>query len=386
MASAIDIDVAVVGLGTMGAMAAWRLSETHGGRVVGFEQFGLGHGHGAAAGESRLIRLAYHEGPDYVPLLKRARDLWVELGVKAGREILLPSGVLSVGAESTRPMQGVLASVHEHELSHELLTTQELAARYPQHRQVDDEIGVLDLGGGVLRSELGIASALRLAKANGAELHAHDQVFSVTEVDGGVEIIAASGRYLARKAVVTSGVWTDRLLPETAASLTYKPLVLTWFLPERPEEFVPEVFPAFIRDTVAGTHLFGMPVMDGVSVKAGFADEWGEIAGYDALERWRSEVDLRRVSAEVASLIPGLGDTVMRHSVHMDAYTPDRRAMIGDPTGGGNIVVAAGFSGHGFKLAPVVGQTLTDMVVGKPAGLDVSRFAPDRFLAETARC
>ena len=65
-------DVAIVGLGSMGSMAAWQLA-ARGAKVLGFEQFAPGHDRSAHGGESRIVRTTYQEGPAYVPLLQEAQ-------------------------------------------------------------------------------------------------------------------------------------------------------------------------------------------------------------------------------------------------------------------------------------------------------------------------
>src|SRR5699024_4298725 len=146
--------IAVVGLGSTGSMALWHLSRTPGIEAIGFEQFGIGHGYGAYTGESRLFRMAYHEGTTYVPLLRRARELWLQLGAAAGRQLIHNFVVLSTGKEDTPAFRSLLAYVQEHDLPHERVTAQQLRDRYPGMNTRDDEAGVLDLQGGALRPEL----------------------------------------------------------------------------------------------------------------------------------------------------------------------------------------------------------------------------------------
>jgi sarcosine oxidase len=370
-----DADVAVVGLGAMGSMAAWQLAQA-GAEVVGFEQYGLAHDRGAIGGESRLFRMAYHEGAEYVPLLRRARELWGELAGAAGRPLFTPTGVLSLGLPNLPQLVNVRASVEEHGLDHEILDADALAARYPQHRMADGEIGVLDLGGGVLRPEIAVLSALQQARAHGARLHDRTPVRRLEAGDDDVAVVTDDGVTRVRRVVVTAGPWTADLVP--TAAVTVRPVVLTWFVPDRLEDYLPDRFPAFIRDT-DDLHVYGVPALDGASVKVAVGDVWGDIPSPRELTRDLDEQALRPISDAVARLLPGLYPDPMRFGVWMEGYTPDRTALVGPLPQSPSIVVLGGFSGHGFKMAPVFGQIARDLALDGATSFDLARMDPTRF-------
>ncbi|WP_262701711.1 MULTISPECIES: N-methyl-L-tryptophan oxidase [Streptomyces] len=374
----VDADTAVVGLGAMGSMAAWQLARA-GASVIGFEQYGLAHDRGASGGESRLFRMAYHEGPAYVPLLRGARELWRELSEQSGLPLFLPTGCLSIGLPDIAPMRNVRASVEEHGLEYEYLDPGELAARYPQHRAEDGEIGILDVQGAVLRPELAVLAANQQARRHGARLLERTRVDSVRFEDDRVRISAGGTEYAVRTVVLAAGPWAGSLVPSLDGHLTVRPLVLTWFAPDDTGRYAPDRFPAFIRDT-DGVHLFGVPVMDGMSVKTGFADAWGDIAGPTAFTRDFDESRLRPVTEAVRRFLPGLHPDPIRYSVYLDAYTSDRTAMVGGLPGTDRAVLLAGFSGHGFKMAPVFGRIAADLALEKGTDFDIRPMAPSRFI------
>lgn len=371
----MDTDVVVIGLGSVGSMAAWHLAR-RGVDVVGVDQFGLGHDRGAFAGESRLFRTAYHEGADYVPMLLAARDLWLELERGGERRLFHDTGVLSIGAPEIPQMTNVLASVRGNEIPHVVYEAADLKERFPVHGSITNEIGVLDRLGGVLRPEAAVLEALRQAEAAGATVLGNHEVLGIDSTSDGVSVVTSQTTIRARHAIVASGVWSCRLLPRLSDVLTIKPLVLTWFAPSNPQAFAPDVFPGFIRD-LDEVHLFGIPSLDGVLVKAGWADRWDAIAAPEELVRFLGPAEATAVGASVHRLLPSLPSQPSRHSVHMDIYSLDRRALIGriDPA----ITVATGFSGHGFKLVPVFGELAADLATGQTPRQGVEMFDPGRF-------
>lgn len=372
----MDADIAVIGLGSMGSMAAWRITERTRARVIAFERFGVGHARGAAAGESRLFRTAYHEGAGYVPLLLRSRRLWQELEAVSGRQLLLPTGTLSLGDPTAEAMKNVRDSVRQHDLPHQLFDADELRQRYPQHAVTDADCGILDELGGALRPEVAVASAVERARTNGLEVHEREPVLGV-EPDGPAVIVrTATGHYRVRHAVVSPGPWAPDLVPDLASSLTLKTIVLTWFLPHDIRRYLPEVFPTFIRDT-SDFHLFGAPTLDGYSVKVSGSPMWGTVPDANSVPRWMEDEALQSLGQHVQQLLPELHPEPTRHSVHTDAFTPDKTPVVGAV--GESVTILAGFSGHGFKLAPIFGELAAQFALDGGTDTDVSLFAPKRL-------
>ncbi len=241
-------DVIVIGAGTVGSMALWQLSKREGLTVVGIEQYGRVHPHGSYAGESRVFRTAVHEGGTYVGMIQRSRELWRELERESGRDIYAEVGCLSIAPEGFPDLETAIGTVRQFDIPHRLLSTEDLRAQYPQHRIADGDVALLDEHGGGLRPEVAVMSALDLAEANGAELHFNTPVLELEERGNGVVVRTTQGAWLARTVVVASGSWSTRLSPELNDLLRLQVLGLTWFMPRHPEQFVPERFPAFLRD------------------------------------------------------------------------------------------------------------------------------------------
>ncbi|WP_028245744.1 N-methyl-L-tryptophan oxidase [Pseudoclavibacter soli] len=365
-------DVIVIGLGTIGSMAAWQIAAS-GRRVIGLEQYGFVHPFGGFTGESRLFRTAYHEGSMYVPLLLRARELWQQLNAITGRDVFLDVGTLSIGVDGDESISNVIASVDEHGLDHERLSADDLRARYPQLRIHDDEIGVLDRLGGGLRPELTVFSGLQLARAAGAQLHDHTRVFSIEHDENGVTVRTDQGVYHADQVVVTTGSWASELDPRIGSVVEVKPLLLTWFMPEDLTAFQPGTFPTFIRDR-DGVHFFGAPSLEGYSVKISPSGVLPPVRSVADIDHTLSDEFLSDLGRKAQAFFPSLNPMPVHYSVHHDGFT-DGKVPIIDRSADGRVVTFAGLSGHGFKFAPVFGELAAQLVAGETPDLYDERFS-----------
>lgn len=371
--------VAVVGVGSMGSMALWQLAKA-GIDAVGFEQYGIAHERSAAGGESRMFRTAYMEGADYVPLLKASRRLWNELESETGQSLLTLNGALMIGPREDSRIANVIRSVEDFDIDHEVLDAAETMARYPQHQLEDGEISVLDREGGVIRPELAVLTAAERATALGAIIHDQTQVESIDEMSSGVQITADGKLYEFDRVIVTAGPWTARVFPQFSAHLVPKKIVMTWYLTDRVQEYTSEAFPAFGR--VGGEiHTFGIPSLEGTMTKIGSVNTFGDVVAPDELHRDVDLAELDAINREVARCHPGLRSTPSRISVHMDAYTTDEHALVGAVPGSDRVFVLGGYSGHGFKLAPVMGEIAKDLAISGATSHSIGHLSPDRFSA-----
>lgn len=374
----MDAQVAVIGVGSMGSMALWQLALA-GVDVIGFEQYAPGHDRAAAGGESRIFRTAYLEGPQYVPLLQRALELWHELEHESGQPLLTMTGGLMIGTEDSETIRNVLASCEQFNLAHEVLDGQEMARRYPQHRMLPGEIAVLDRAAGVLRPEFAVLQAARCAQARGATLVTGCPVTRIEPHAGGVRVRAGEQEYHVEQAVITAGPWTARFAPALAAHITARRLVMTWYPALDVAAYQPGRFPVFIRDSGPAS-IFGIPTLDGGSVKVAPHGSYGDLPDPSALDRNVKAAELEPINRAVSELLPGLVPTPVRISAYMDAYTSDGHAIVGQLPGTGNVWLLGGFSGHGFKMAPTFGQVAAELVSDGKTGLPVSHLRLARFL------
>jgi sarcosine oxidase len=372
----VDAEVAVIGTGTMGSMTLWHLARA-GIAAIGFEQYTLGHDRSGAGGESRIFRVAYREGPQYVPLLLRARDLWRELEAETRRTLLTVTGGLAIGGAGSAGIRGVIACAERFSVPHEVLNAGAMAARYPQHRLLPGEIAVLDRMAGVIRPEFAVLSAARRARDLGATIHERTRVTAIEPDGDGVTVRAGRAEYRVRQAVLAAGPWTARFAPGLAARLTPRRVVMTWQMAKDPADYHPARFPVCIRDS-DGVHLSAFPSLDGGSVKTAVSASFTDPADPDDLDRNVDPGVLTVVTDAVARFLPGLVPGPIRVSAYMDGYTPDGHALVGQLPATPHVWLLGGFSGHGFKFSPAIGQAAADLICHGKTGLPIAFLDPAR--------
>ena len=378
-----DFDVAVIGLGSVGSMAMWQLCRDTDLKVVGIEQWGVGHAYGSYAGESRVFRAAYHEGWRYVPLLLRSRELWLDLEKKTGRHLFLDGGMLAVDTPGHAPYETTLESIRRFDLPHRFFSTTELRKTYPQHIVTDGTEAVLDLLGGGIRSEVAVLAGVQAAVAAGGTVIDGEAVLGIEEQGDAIVIRLATRTLRVAQVVVTTGSWAAQLRPQLRDVVKVADIALTWFAPNDPSRYTPDVFPAFLRDQ-DGVHMFGVPTLDSYSVKVvshTAADTQYE--SVDDVPATVSRAAIEEISRNATTFFADLSPEPVRHSMHHESVTVSRVPIVDlDPSG--RILTIAGLSGHGFKFAPALGQLATSLLTGVNDSLYSADFGlsnhPDRVV------
>jgi sarcosine oxidase len=375
----MQADVAVIGVGAMGSMALWRLA-ARGARVVGFERSEPGHDRGSSHGESRIIRTAYYEGPQYVPLVQDAFILWRRLERESGTSLLTMTGALMIGRPDGGLVSGTLSSVREHGLAHELLDVGQMRERYPQHRLVSGEVAVYEEAAGFLRPEEAIRAAVRRAESLGATVLRRTPVEKVETGTQGVRVTAGGWTYQVGHAVVSVGAWLGGFLPELQVPLTVERQVVGWFPLRAPELYSPQRCPVFMHETETGRYRYGFPSLDGATVKMAVHHE-GTTTSPDEVDRTARPEDLAPVQSFVREWLVGVEPVAVRSQVCLYTNTPDAHFVVGSLPGVPALTVLGGFSGHGFKFAPVMGDVAADLALQGRTDYPIELFEPRRFSA-----
>lgn len=373
-------DVAVIGLGGMGS-AALAHCGARGASVIGIEQFGIAHDRGSSHGKSRMIRKAYFENPAYVPLVLRAYDLWRELERQSGEELLRITGVLAVGAESSKIVQRTVATATQHGLPVEQLSRREISARYPMLMLQPDELGVFETDGGVLDPEGAVAAQVRRAEAAGAKVSMPVRLQSWHADSAGFELRLSDGTTVETRALVfTAGSWLQPLLESLGATVTVQRNVQVWFTP-RGDAYAAGRFPSFLLDRPElPAPLYGFPDFGG-GVKAAFHG-LGEVTDPDRLDRAiDDERDVAPVAAALDAWMPGAAHQFRAAQPCMYTLTTDHDFVVDRHPQHPNLVVCGGFSGHGFKFAPVIGEIAAELALEGGTRHDIDFLSLRRFQA-----
>ncbi len=347
--------------------------------MLGVEQFTPAHDRGSSHGRSRIIRQSYIEGPEYVPLLLRAYELWRELELQTGHELLRVTGGLMIGAADSATVAGSLASAREHGLPHDLLDAASLRRLYPITPAVD-EVALFDPAAGALFPEDCILAHVEHAARLGAELRFETPVSGWRIAGEGVEVEAAGERFNADRLVITAGAWAGRLLADLGLPLVPERNVLYWFWPqENVESFRSDQLPVFIWEK-PGHAFYGLPDLRGEGVKVGFHHS-GVAVNPDRLDRRVSRAEIAAIRACVRASFTGLDGEPDLTAACMYTNTPDEHFAVGLHPDHPQIAIGAGFSGHGFKFAGVMGEILADLALDGTTRQPIGLFGLDRFRA-----
>jgi sarcosine oxidase len=355
-------DVAVAGLGGMGSAIAAHCA-SRGASTLGFEQFEPAHDLGASHGKSRLIRKAYFEDPAYVPLVIRAYELWRKLEQETEEELLRVTGVLSIGAPGSEIIAGTLRAADRHDLLVKAWSHQEVKSCYPSLQLLPDELGVFEPDGGVLDPERSVRAHLKAAEFAGAKLRFKTTMESWEATDKEVQIRLNDGtQILARRLVLALGPWFQETLASLGISLRVQRNVQAWFSPAT-NAYESGRFPAFLLNRAGlAAPLYGFPDF-GDGVKAAF-HSLGDLTDPTQLDR---EIDLARdvepIVREMERWMPGATDKFREAKPCMYSLTPDGNFVIDRHPEHANVILCGGFSGHGFKFAPVVGEIGADLAL-----------------------
>jgi sarcosine oxidase len=377
-------DHIILGLGGMGSAAAHHLA-ARGHRVLGLEQFSPPHDRGSSHGETRVVRQAYFEHPGYVPLLQRAYQLWRDLESATGTPLLHLCGGLMMGAPDSAVVAGSLRSAREHGLPHELLMAADIRARWPAFHPGENAIGLYEGTAGYVRCEDAVRAHLAAAAQCGACLHYGERVLSWRAEGDHVSVTTTRETYHTARLVITPGPWAPALLQDLGIPISVERQVLLWFQPRHgTAAFGPDRFPIYIWQERPGVEAYGFPSLngpDGGMKVAFFHSPVREIVTPDSVDRTVRPSDISSLRTTLGRFFPDLAGTFLHGAVCMYSMTPDQHFVIGSHPRHSRVIVAAGFSGHGFKFCPVIGEILADLACEGHTRHDIALFAPERTFA-----
>ena len=254
-------DVIVIGVGSMGSATCHYLTQ-EGYSVLGLEQYNISHEMGSHAGQSRIIRQAYFEHPDYVPLLKRAYENWQDLENLTGAKIYHKTGLLYFGQPTSNLIKGTLASAGQYKLQVNRLNPSEVRSSYPQFNIPTSCENLFEPSAGFVTPERAILLYTDLAVQAGAEIHANEKVISWNNNGKVVKVQTDNATYKCSKLIITAGPWAGKLLPELQKSLTVTRQMIGWVETKNDAIFELGKFPCWtLADESMPGIFYGFPTL-----------------------------------------------------------------------------------------------------------------------------
>lgn len=360
-------DVIVIGIGSMGSATAFHLAE-RGRRVLGLEQYNIGHDLGSAHGVNRIIRLAYAENPVYVPLVRRAYKLWRRLERLTKERLLIITGGIDAGPRDGEIVQGSLNSCRMYRLDHEKLNSKELQRRFPGFHLPEEMEAVYQPSGGFVLSERAIIAYVTAAQALGAEIHGREAVRRWDVKGNRVLVQTNKDSYLASRLVITAGPWAGKLVPQLRRPRLAVPerQVLIWTQPLRPELFRVGAFPVFNMEALEADGMnryYGFPSYGIPGFKLGKYHHRHEDVDPDRMDRECHSEDERVLREAIRRYFPAANGPTMAMKTCLFTNSPDKNFVLDVHPDFPQVSIAAGFSGHGFKFASVVGEIMADFAM-----------------------
>ena len=371
-------DIAVIGLGAMGSAVTDALAR-RGARVIAFDRFAPPHTNGSTHGHTRIIREAYYEHPLYVPLVRRAYDLWNDLERYAGETLFVRTGGLMVGPRSGPLFGGALESARAHGVEHEILEGRQLSERFPAYQARADWVGLLELRAGYMLPERCVAAMIERARAHGATLRLNTIVSRWSVGPRGVTVEAGTERVDVERLIVAAGPWLPGLRDSLGIDipLEIERQMSHWFEPNEPgPRYDPARCPIALWQMPDGDVFATFPD-EGHGVKCGMHHA-GAPTSPETVSRTVTQGENAVARELLEQVMPGAGGRLKEARVCLYTNTPDHHFIV-DWLEGNRVLVVSPCSGHGFKFASAIGEIAGQLAMGEKSWLDLSPFSLKRF-------
>jgi sarcosine oxidase len=380
-----SFDVIVIGVGSMGSSACYFLAK-RGYKVLGIEQFDITHEFGSHAGQSRIIRRAYFEHPGYVPLLTRAYENWKSFEEETGSQFYYPTGLIYFGNPDSTVIKGVKQSASLYNVSLEKSNASFTFKRFPQFSIPADYESLFEPDAGFVTPEKAIKFYSQQAIKKGAEIYTKEKAIEWKKNGSAITVITDKNKYSCDKLIITTGAWTNKMLPAFAGKIKVTRQFVAWIRPGNPDRFLLNKFPCWmIADNERPGAYYGFPFLP--------VEEFGEPGGLkiahhypgfvtdpDKVNRQTMPEDIADLKYALEKYLPGTFDTILSTKICLYANSPDENFIIDKLPGyEKNVVVACGFSGHGFKFIPVVGEILADLALDGKTNQPIDFLSAKRF-------
>nr|AAC39948.1 sarcosine oxidase [Mus musculus] len=382
MAAQTDFwDAIVIGAGIQGCFTAYHLAK-HSKSVLLLEQFFLPHSRGSSHGQSRIIRKAYPED-FYTMMMKECYQTWAQLEREAGTQLHRQTELLLLGTKENPGLKTIQATLSRQGIDHEYLSSVDLKQRFPNIRFTRGEVGLLDKTGGVLYADKALRALQHIICHLGGTVCDGEKV---VEIRPGLPVTVKTTlkSYQANSLVITAGPWTNRLLHPLGIELPLQTLRINvcYWREKVPGSYgVSQAFPCILGLDLAPHHIYGLPASEypGLMKICYHHGDNVDPEERDCPKTFSDIQDVQILCHFVRDHLPGLRaePDIMERCMYTN--TPDEHFILDWHPKYDNIVIGAGFSGHGFTLAPVVGKILYELSMKLPPSYDLAPFRMSRF-------
>lgn len=379
-------DYIVIGVGSMGSSTCYYLGKS-GAKVLGLEQFTLAHDWGAHSGQSRILRKAYFEYPDYIPLLERAYQNWREIEEVSGNKMYHETGIFYTGPSGNAIIENIRSAAHQYHIplldskcNDEIAVTAEftIPASYEW---------IYEPHAGFVETQQAILSYVQEAKKLGVEIREEEKVMEWKMINGGVEVITDKASYTCKKIIVTAGPWSAKLMPTINDELTITRQTLMWIQPVNHDAFKYPNFPCwFVVDPDQPGAYYGFPIPEQLAhsnYPIGFklAHHYpGKITDPDEVDKAISKEDEQPLLDFIDKYLPKAKGQVLGVKTCLYSNSKDEHFVIDClQETDGRVCFARGFSGHGFKFVSVVGEIMSDLAIKGETSFPIGFLRADRF-------
>jgi sarcosine oxidase len=378
-------DVIVLGVGSMGSSTCYQLAK-QGYKVLGLEQFEIPHELGSHGGQSRIIRKAYAEHPDYVPLLQRAYENWKTLENETGIQVYFKTGLLYCGETNDPFIKGVKLSSEKYNIPVEELSQADAQKRYPPFKLPDGYKQLMEPDAGFVTPERSILLFTEQAIKRGAIIRTREKVLQWKRDNGTINVTTDQGSYQAKKLVITAGAWGGKMIPALANKLTVTRQAIAWMKPKKWDDFTLGNFPCWIIEH-GGHDYYGFPILPvgqlggPAGLKLAMHAPVGDITDPDHVNRNKKNEDEQVLIEALRRLIPDAYEATLTMKTCLYTNSPDQNFIMDHLPGyDKDVAIAAGFSGHGFKFVSAVGEIMADLAMKGQSNLPIEFLSAGRLL------